>query len=171
MEQLLNVGTEIKAKIPNYEKNIMEEKTYIVRRLNTRDVFTFTRIIGKVGSSMISEFALLGQAKQEVVLSDEEKERLTEEEIQAVESQNEEIRAENRARNQQLGLKIIALLPKLEDDAINFLASLIRVTPEEFEELPLEVTLDVVMALIEGDDLKSFFNKTKGLLKIQNKAQ
>lgn len=51
-----------------------------------------------------------------------------------------------------------------EDDIVNFYASLIDVTPEEFAKMPMDAILDITEKLHEHEDLRSFFEKVKRLL-------
>lgn len=137
MEQLLDIGTKVIVKVPNYEKGVVEEKEYLMRRLSTRDVFRFTRILSKVGKQLLDDFAEIGQEGKL-----------------------------DKQKSRELGLKIIALLPELEDEAINFLSSLLNVEPEEFETFTMDSMIDIVTALIQSQDIKAFFNKAKGILNL-----
>lgn len=137
MEQLLNNGTKVVVQAPNLETGEYEQKELTLRRLDTRDVFTFARMLSKIGKQLLNDLSSFGSDP-------------------------------NNGNTRELGLKIISLLPDLEDEAIKFLSSLVNVTPEEFEKFSMDSLIDIVVALVQSQDIKAFFNKAKGILNLNN---
>lgn len=125
MENIINQGTPI----------TIEGKEYIVRRLNTMDVFTVAGILSKVYSPS------------------------------TMKSIKEQSNAESsEAQEFAFSSALISAIPHAQDSIIKLLAGLVGVTTTEFEQFPPDATFDVIEALVKSDDLKRFLDKVQGLL-------
>lgn len=142
MESMLNTGTEIK-----YEGGVVN-----VRRLGVIDVFKFAKLLSKVGKTAFGELA----SKLNSATTPEQDAELTDEQREALKEQKEE-----RAR--QLGFTMFATLAEQEEDLITFLASLTDKKPQEFQFLPPDVAIEVMTVIVQGEDLKRFFDKARAL--------
>lgn len=142
METIFNKGSEVS----------YEEKVIKVRRLGVIDVFTFAKLLGKVGSGSFSRLA------SQVRLLDQQasSEGLTEEE------RNEAELAKSR-NAQQLGFEMFSTLAEHQEELLAFLASLTDVPDKEFNFLPPDVVIEIVEKVATGDDIKRFFDKARAL--------
>ncbi len=60
------------------------------------------------------------------------------------------------------------MIPECEDEFSEFFSSLLQIKREEFDQLPPEAMVAVIEGLLESEDLMSFFNQVKGLIKSQS---
>lgn len=111
----------------------------VVRRLNIADVMRVVKLLTKVGPRVVNLYST-----NFTQMSEEEK----------------------RAKQQELGFAVLALIPEMEDDIMSMLGSLVNKTPQEFGELPPEVLLEVINAVVESEDLQAFFQKVASLFKV-----
>ena len=66
---------------------------------------------------------------------------------------------DNSESTVELGIKIIKLLLQtLETDTTEWFASLINVKPEEFDEQPLDVEIQIIKQLKEAKEIHDFFS-------------
>ncbi|MFY0147694.1 hypothetical protein [Bacillus cytotoxicus] len=155
LEKMMNNGTEI---------TIMGE-TVTMRRLNVTDVWRFAKIISKVGRSAMANFADFGKDKQEMDELTKAAESLPEEEKQA---QLAALKEKQQQKGLEFAFRVLTMLPACEDDFTEFFASLLKVKADEFRQFPPEAMVAVIKGLLESEDLMTFFNQVKGLVKIQS---
>lgn len=68
---------------------------------------------------------------------------------------------------QILGITILEVVMKhAEDQLYEFLADLVGMTPDEFAKEPFEAPIMIIETLNEQEDLKGFFKKAQGLMKL-----
>lgn len=155
LEKMMNTGTEI---------TILGEKV-TMRRLNVTDVWRFAKIISKVGRSAIVNFADFGKDKQAMDELTKAAESLPEEEKQA---QLVALKEKQQQKGLEFAFRVLTMIPACEDDFTEFFASLLKVKAEEFRQFPPEVMVSVIQGLLESEDLMTFFNQVKGLVKVQS---
>ncbi len=155
LEKMMNNGTDI---------TIMGE-TVAMRRLNVTDVWRFAKIISKVGRSAIANFADFGKDKQEMDELTKVAESLPEEEKQA---QLAALKEKQQQKGFEFAFRVLTMIPACEDDFTEFFASLLKVKAEEFRQFPPEAMVAVIQGLLESEDLMTFFNQVKGLVKVQS---
>lgn len=115
MENIISLGTPV----------TIEGKEYMIRRLNTRDVFKVAGILGKVYRPGMT-YAEGNEAS--------------------------------------FAATLMSAIPVAEESIITFLASILNLTVEEFDNLPPDALFDVIEGLAKSEDLKRFFDKVKGLM-------
>ncbi|TKI43406.1 hypothetical protein [Bacillus mycoides] len=155
LEKMMKNGTEI---------TIMGEKVPM-RRLNVTDVWRFAKIISKVGRSAIANFADFGKDKQEMDELTKAAESLPEEEKQA---QLVALKEKQQQKGLEFAFRVLTMIPACEDDFTEFFASLLKVEAKEFHQFPPEAMVAVIQGLLESEDLMTFFNQVKGLVKVQS---
>ena len=155
LEKMMNTGTEI---------TILGEKV-TMRRLNVTDVWRFAKIISKVGRSAIVNFADFGKDKQAMDELTKAAESLPEEEKQA---QLVALKEKQQQKGLESAFRVLTMIPACEDDFTEFFASLLKVKAEEFRQFPPEAMVSVIQGLLESEDLMTFFNQVKGLVKVQS---
>ncbi|PGG81342.1 hypothetical protein CON73_29285 [Bacillus toyonensis] len=155
LEKMMNIGTEI---------TILGEKV-TMRRLNVTDVWRFAKIISKVGRNAIVNFADFGKDKQAMDELTKAAESLPEEEKQA---QLVELKEKQQQKGLEFAFRVLTMIPACEDDFTEFFASLLKVKAEEFRQFPPEAMVAVIQGLLESEDLMTFFNQVKGLVKVQS---
>ncbi|OPA43465.1 hypothetical protein [Bacillus cereus] len=155
LEKMMNTGTEI---------TILGEKV-TMRRLNVTDVWRFAKIISKVGRSAIVNFADFGKDKQAMDELTKAAESLPEEEKQA---QLVALKEKQQQKGLEFAFRVLTIIPACEDDFTEFFASLLKVKAEEFRQFPPEAMVSVIQGLLESEDLMTFFNQVKGLVKVQS---
>lgn len=155
LEKMMNTGTEI---------TILGEKV-TMRRLNVTDVWRFAKIISKVGRSAIVNFADFGKHKQAMDELTKAAESLPEEEKQA---QLVALKEKQQQKGLEFAFRVLTMIPACEDDFTEFFASLLKVKAEEFRQFPPEAMVSVIQGLLESEDLMTFFNQVKGLVKVQS---
>lgn len=155
LEKMMNNGTDI---------TIMGE-TVAMRRLNVTDVWRFAKIISKVGRSAMANFADFGKDKQEMDELTKVAESLPEEEKQA---QLAALKEKQQQKGLEFAFRVLTMIPACEDDFTEFFASLLKVKAEEFRQLPPVAMVAVIQGLLESEDLMTFFNQVKGLVKVQS---
>ncbi|HDR7324378.1 hypothetical protein COM24_29360 [Bacillus toyonensis] len=155
LEKMMNTGTEI---------TILGEKV-TMRRLNVTDVWRFAKIISKVGRNAIVNFADFGKDKQAMDELTKAAESLPEEEKQA---QLVALKEKQQQKGLEFAFRVLTMIPACEDDFTEFFASLLKVKAEEFRQFPPEAMVAVIQGLLESEDLMTFFNQVKGLVKIQS---
>ncbi|HDR8471386.1 TPA: hypothetical protein QC415_000237 [Bacillus cereus] len=154
LEKMMNTGTEI---------TILGEKV-TMRRLNVTDVWRFAKIISRVGRSAIVNFADFGKDKQAMDELTKAAESLPEEEKQA---QLVALKEKQQQKGLEFAFRVLTMIPACEDDFTEFFASLLKVKAEEFRQFPPEAMVSVIQGLLESEDLMTFFNQVKGLVKVQ----
>ncbi|EEK58825.1 TPA: hypothetical protein QCU24_002545 [Bacillus cereus] len=155
LEKMMNTGTEI---------TILGEKV-TMRRLNVTDVWRFAKIISKVGRSAIVNFADFGKDKQAMDELTKAAESLPEEEKQA---QLVALKEKQQQKGLEFAFRVLTMIPACEEDFTEFFASLLKVKAEEFRQFPPEAMVSVIQGLLESEDLMTFFNQVKGLVKVQS---
>lgn len=118
-----------------------------LRRLTTRDVFTvLTLLTDSVGTAAEVKklFADIGKASTGLGTTGEDG-------IAAV------------GISAVWGL-VSGLLHKNQDDFVGWLASLVGLTQEEFDELPPSAVIDILTALKSHEDMADFFERLSGVL-------
>ncbi|EOP28249.1 hypothetical protein IG5_01362 [Bacillus toyonensis] len=155
LEKMMNTGTEI---------TIVGEKV-TMRRLNVTDVWRFAKIISKVGRNAIVNFADFGKDKQAMDELTKAAESLPEEEKQA---QLVALKEKQQQKGLEFAFRVLTMIPACEDDFTEFFASLLKVKSEEFRQFPPEAMVAVIQGLLESEDLMTFFNQVKGLVKVQS---
>ncbi|MDA2330964.1 hypothetical protein PDN49_10715 [Bacillus cereus] len=155
LEKMMNTGTEI---------TILGEKV-TMRRLNVTDVWRFAKIISKVGRSAIVNFVDFGKDKQAMDELTKAAESLPEEEKQA---QLVALKEKQQQKGLEFAFRVLTMIPACEDDFTEFFASLLKVKAEEFRQFPPEAMVSVIQGLLESEDLMTFFNQVKGLVKVQS---
>ncbi|EOQ31944.1 hypothetical protein KQ1_02082 [Bacillus cereus BAG3O-1] len=155
LEKMMNTGTEI---------TILGEKV-TMRRLNVTDVWRFAKIISKVGRNAIVNFADFGKDKQTMDELTKAAESLPEEEKQA---QLVALKEKQQQKGLEFAFRVLTMIPACEDDFTEFFASLLKVKAEEFRQFPPEAMVAVIQGLLESEDLMTFFNQVKGLVKVQS---
>ncbi|HDR7378568.1 MULTISPECIES: hypothetical protein [Bacillus] len=155
LEKMMNIGTEI---------TILGEKV-TMRRLNVTDVWRFAKIISKVGRNAIVNFADFGKDKQAMDELTKAAESLPEEEKQA---QLVALKEKQQQKGLEFAFRVLTMIPACEDDFTEFFASLLKVKAEEFRQFPPEAMVAVIQGLLESEDLMTFFNQVKGLVKVQS---
>lgn len=155
LEKMMNTGTEI---------TILGEKV-TMRRLNVTDVWRFAKIISKVGRSAIVNFADFGKDKQAMDELTKAAESLPEEEKQA---QLVALKEKQQQKGLEFAFRVLTMIPACEDDFTEFFASLLKVKAAEFRQFPPEAMVSVIQGLLESEDLMTFFNQVKGLVKVQS---
>ncbi|MEC3599026.1 hypothetical protein P9147_27065 [Bacillus thuringiensis] len=158
LEKMMNTGTEI---------TILGEKV-TMRRLNVTDVWRFAKIISKVGRSAIVNFADFGKDKQAMDELTKAAESLPEEEKQA---QLVALKEKQQQKGLEFAFRVLTMIPACEDDFTEFFASLLKVKAEEFRQFPPEAMVSVIQGLLESEDLMTFFNQVKGLVKVQSEKR
>ena len=155
LEKMMNTGTEI---------TILGEQV-TMRRLNVTDVWRFAKIISKVGRHAIADFAEFGKSKNEMDELTKAAESLPEEEKQ---KQLAALKEHKSQKGLEFALRVLTMIPACEDDFTEFFASLLKAKKEEFCQLPPEAMVSVIQGLLESEDLMTFFNQVKGLVKVQS---
>ncbi|PEJ15438.1 hypothetical protein [Bacillus toyonensis] len=155
LEKMMNTGTEI---------TILGEKV-TMRRLNVTDVWRFAKIISKVGRNAIVNFADFGKDKQAMDELTKAAKSLPEEEKQA---QLVALKEKQQQKGLEFAFRVLTMIPACEDDFTEFFASLLKVKAEEFRQFPPEAMVAVIQGLLESEDLMTFFNQVKGLVKVQS---
>ncbi|MFM2563023.1 hypothetical protein ACJTM1_09285 [Bacillus sp. GX] len=155
LEKMMNTGTEI---------TILGEKV-TMRRLDVTDIWRFAKIISKIGRSAMASFADFGKDKQEMDELTKVAESLPEEEKQA---QLAALKAKQQQKGLEFAFRVLTMVPACEDDFTEFFASLLKVKVEEFRKFPPEAMVAVIQGLLESEDLMTFFNQVKGLVKVQS---
>ncbi|MDF9661495.1 hypothetical protein [Bacillus wiedmannii] len=155
LEKMMNTGTEITisgVKVP-------------MRRLDVTDIWRFAKIISKIGRSAMASFADFGKDKQEMDELTKVAESLPEEEKQA---QLAALKKKQQQKGLEFAFRVLTMIPACEDDFTEFFASLLKVKVEEFRKFPPEAMVAVIQGLLESEDLMTFFNQVKGLVKVQS---
>ncbi|WLR50031.1 hypothetical protein LC040_12130 [Bacillus tianshenii] len=130
MEELLNEG----------DKVTIDGTEYKVKRLSTRDVFRFVRMISKLG---LGEFAsMMQQSKKD----------------------GEDPAGKGSIDYKIVGFKLVSNITRIENEVMEFAASKIGVKVEEFEEMPADALIDVLQTVFEGNDMKAFFSKVNAMM-------
>ncbi|MED2502717.1 hypothetical protein P4212_24835, partial [Bacillus thuringiensis] len=129
------------------------------------DVWRFAKIISKVGRSAIVNFADFGKDKQAMDELTKAAESLPEEEKQA---QLVALKEKQQQKGLEFAFRVLTMIPACEDDFTEFFASLLKVKAEEFRQFPPEAMVSVIQGLLESEDLMTFFNQVKGLVKVQS---
>ncbi|MGG3537464.1 hypothetical protein [Bacillus tropicus] len=155
LEKMMNTGTEI---------TILGEKV-IMRRLDVTDIWRFAKIISKIGRSAMASFADFGKDKQEMDELTKVAESLPEEEKQA---QLAALKEKQQQKGLEFAFRVLTMIPACEDDFTEFFASLLKVKADEFRHFPPEAMVAVIQGLLESEDLMTFFNQVKGLVKVQS---
>lgn len=155
LEKMMNTGTEITisgVKVP-------------MRRLDVTDIWRFAKIISKIGRSAMASFADFGKDKQVMDELTKAAESLPEEEKQA---QLAALKEKQQQKGLEFAFRVLTMIPACEDDFTEFFASLLKVKVEEFRRYPPEAMVAVIQGLLESEDLMTFFNQVKGLVKVQS---
>ncbi|PFL57707.1 hypothetical protein COJ27_29350 [Bacillus cereus] len=155
LEKMMNTGTEITisgVKVP-------------MRRLDVTDIWRFAKIISKIGRSAMASFADFGKDKQEMDELTKVAESLPEEEKQA---QLAALKEKQQQKGLEFAFRVLTMIPACEDDFTEFFASLLKVKADEFRQFPPEAIVAVIQGLLESEDLMTFFNQVKGLVKVQS---
>lgn len=155
LEKMMNTGTEI----------TISGVKVTMRRLNVTDVWRFAKIISKVGRSAMANFADFGKDKQEMDELTKVAESLPEEEKQA---QLAALKEKQQQKGLEFAFRVLTMIPACEDDFTEFFASLLKVKADEFRQFPPEAMVAVIQGLLESEDLMTFFNQVKGLVKVQS---
>ncbi len=155
LEKMTNTGTEL----------TISGVKVTMRRLNVTDVWRFAKIISKVGRSAIANFADFGKDKQEMDELTKAAEALPEEEKQA---QLIVLKEKQQQKGLEFAFRVLTMIPACEDDFTEFFASLLKVEATEFRQFPPEAMVAVIQGLLESEDLMTFFNQVKGLVKVQS---
>ncbi|MGM2766342.1 hypothetical protein [Bacillus cereus group sp. Bce020] len=154
LEKMMNTGTEI---------TILGEKV-TMRRLDVTDIWRFAKIISKIGRSAMASFADFGKDKQEMDELTKAAESLPEDEKQA----HLAALKEKQQKGLEFAFRVLTMIPACEDDFTEFFASLLKVKADEFRHFPPEAMVAVIQGLLESEDLMTFFNQVKGLVKVQS---
>lgn len=155
LEKMMNTGTEI---------TILGEKV-TMRRLDVTDIWRFAKIISKIGRSAMVSFADFGKDKQQMDELTKVAESLPEEEKQA---QLAALKEQQQQKGLEFAFRVLTMIPACEDDFTEFFASLLKVKADEFRQFPSEAMVAVIQGLLESEDLMTFFNQVKGLVKVQS---
>ncbi|RFB62127.1 hypothetical protein [Bacillus thuringiensis] len=155
LEKMMNTGTDI---------TIAGVKVSM-RRLNVTDVWRFAKIISKVGRSAVANFADFGKDKQEMDELTKAAESLPEDEKQA---HLAALKEKQQQKGLEFAFRVLTMIPACEDDFTEFFASLLKVEAAEFRQFPPEAMVAVIQGLLESEDLMTFFNQVKGLVKVQS---
>lgn len=115
------------------------DEKLVIRRLSVMDVFKFAKLLAKVGTEAMGQISELTSGSDDI---DEDG---------------------KKEQAQQVGFYLFATLSEYEVELLDFLAGLTNKTLPEFKQLPPEVAIDVITTLVEGDDLKRFFEKARAL--------
>ncbi|NRR17622.1 hypothetical protein [Bacillus pacificus] len=153
LEKMIHNGTEI---------TISGQKMKM-RRLNVKDVWRFTKIISKVGRHAMTDFMEFGKEKNEI----DEKIQLAQMNEEQQEQLNE-IEKQKKEKGLEFVFQLLSMIPECEDEFSEFFSSLLEIKREEFDQLPPEAMVAVIEGLLESEDLMSFFNQVKGLIKSQS---
>lgn len=129
-----------------------------VRRLNTLDLVRVAKLIKKVMDEVKGDM----KAAREQVTAKVTAEEGTNEHKQ----QTAELERQQAAARQELGLAIFQqAFDAAENEVIDLLASVAKMTREEFLNAPIETPLEVVEQLSNAEDLVNFIKRAQGLVK------
>jgi len=132
-----------------YERMIYFMESQI-RPLKNKDFFTVVEMLMKVKGAIGTQLRNLKAEEKPAT-----PESSTEEAGKATEERGKKV----------IGTILEILYAEVKDDLISWFADLCQVTPEDYMELPLETTVDVVESLVDA----SFFTRAWGLFnKITN---
>lgn len=127
--------------------------TVEVRELKTKDLYTLTKILNKLKDKGLKEVLSnafgLGMMQNVVktnVEADKEGEEVTDETLEMV--------------GQQATMDILWFVVENAEEATReFFADLIGMTPEEYDNTPIDTAIDIIRQLSEKEEIKRFFKK------------
>lgn len=127
--------------------------TVEVRELKTKDLYTLTKILNKLKDKGLKEVLSnafgLGMMQNVVktnVEADKEGEEITDETLEMV--------------GQQATMDILWFVVENAEEATReFFADLIGMTPEEYDNTPIDTAIDIIRQLSEKEEIKRFFKK------------
>lgn len=127
--------------------------TVEVRELKTKDLYTLTKILNKLKDKGLKEVLSnafgLGMMQNVVktnVEADKEGEEVTDEALEMV--------------GQQATMDILWFVVENAEEATReFFADLIGMTPEEYDNTPIDTAIDIIRQLSEKEEIKRFFKK------------
>lgn len=127
--------------------------TVEVRELKTKDLYTLTKILNKLKDKGLKEVLSnafgLGMMQNVVktnVEADKEGEEVTDEALEIV--------------GQQATMDILWFVVENAEEATReFFADLIGMTPEEYDNTPIDTAIDIIRQLSEKAEIKRFFKK------------
>lgn len=129
-----------------------------VRELKTKDLFTVSKILTQLGKKGLVDLftGVTSQAAQ------------AQNEIGSAEVTAEELgeRIQNAALGNQGMEMIMFILENAESATREFFADLIEMTPEEFDDTPLDTPIIIIEQLAERPEAVSFFKRALDLSKI-----
>lgn len=138
------------------EPKSAENKPIKVRPLKTKDVMTVARMLLKV----------VGEAKEKLS-------NIIKVSNLPPEEADKETESQKKARKMELGLNLAltvldTCLVHAESDLKVWLADLIGVTPEEFDESELNTIPEIFNQLRANEDIQSFFSNVLAMFKAMN---
>ena len=127
--------------------------TVEVRELKTKDLYTLTKILNKLKDKGLKEVLSnafgLGMMQNVVktnVEADKEGEEVTDEALEMA--------------GQQATMDILWFVVENAEEATReFFADLIGMTPEEYDNTPIDTAIDIIRQLSEKEEIKRFFKK------------
>lgn len=127
--------------------------TVEVRELKTKDLYTLTKILNKLKDKGLKEVLSnafgLGMMQNVVktnVEADKEGEEVTDEALEMI--------------GQQATMDILWFVVENAEEATReFFADLIGMTPEEYDNTPIDTAIDIIRQLSEKEEIKRFFKK------------
>ncbi|MFA9375594.1 MAG: hypothetical protein ACERKZ_02455 [Lachnotalea sp.] len=148
-------------------KPLEEIKPYILRKLNSTDLFPMIKIISKIGLGELTQ-VLEGNVIQDLVSKVKGEEVNTEEEVnetngESVEEKNQFIVGIGIAL--KLANKILENIPSCEREIYTLLSNVSGITVEDVKVLDLDIFLEMIMDFIMKDEFKSFFKVASKYIK------
>lgn len=140
--------------IPTEQKIYYTGGQVTVKRTSVMDVFKFAKLLAKLSSGQFVQLA-----SKLAVFRAADKSKLSEQELVAYQQQEQ-------AQAQQLAFAMISNLAEHDKELIDFLSGLTDLSAEEFGKLPPDVVIDVIIAIVKGEDLKRFFEKARALMSV-----
>lgn len=129
-----------------------------IRALTNRDFFTVVDMLSKISGTAGRELTGLISSKKETP-----------------KPKNLAEKAATEKQQEEMGIQIAMIIfetcyKHVQQDLINWFASLCGKTTDEFLDLPPETTIQIMEQLTEAQEATSFFTRALGLFKSMNKS-
>ncbi len=134
-----------------------------IRELKAKDVKTLAKMLGKLKNTSIGDLLIMMDTSK--VSTPQEKNELKakingeDDGIRkAAQKRLDEIAEAENIIMMNIGLSLFHVVAAdLTDDIYTWLADLIKKTPEEFDDMPVDTPVQIISELVNRGDFKSFF--------------
>lgn len=137
----------------------MEETTFELRELQSKDIFPMFKIMGKIGFKDLKEKMTPENTKEIMKLF-----TANQEEGQEI-NQDEMISYVGFNVVTEIAESIIGNLPSCEQDIYTLLGNLSGMKPKDVANLPMVTFAEMIIAVIQKEEFKDFFKVVSRLFK------